>query len=44
MNYNSILKNYNKKGFAKIGNIIDEHKLGILIQEIFNAKKHNIIF
>ena len=39
MNYNSILKNYNKKGFAKIGNIIDEYKLEILIQEIFNAKK-----
>jgi 2-aminoethylphosphonate dioxygenase len=39
MNYNEILKNYNKKGFAKIGNIIDEDKLGILVQEIFDAKK-----
>ena len=38
MNYNNILKNYNKKGFAKIGNIINENKLGMLTQEIFDAE------
>tara|TARA_B110000495_G_C22803862_1_gene469444 strand:- start:12 stop:758 length:747 start_codon:yes stop_codon:yes gene_type:complete len=35
MHYNNILEDYNKKGFAKIGNIIDKNILENLIEEIF---------